>query len=151
MLVLALEFSRGCAAHAWVGTLVPTHASRPAQERFPRPGHARGERSISAGTPRHEQRAHAPHPTRSRGAHKGSTRIRKAARALETRATRRQGRHQGSTRRSLPQNEIARAQSHTQGPNRERRASTRANHRTEVRRFSSKAACSSAGDTRATE
>ena len=35
---------------------------------------------------------------------------------------------------SLPQNEIARAQSQSQGPIRERRASTRANHRNKTLR-----------------
>jgi hypothetical protein len=58
MLVLALEFSRGCAAHAWAGTLVRTHASHPAQERFPRPGHARGERSTDAGAAHEHAHTH---------------------------------------------------------------------------------------------
>ena len=43
MLVLALEFSRGCTAHAWAGTLAPAHASRTVKEQNP----GRGLRGVS--------------------------------------------------------------------------------------------------------
>jgi hypothetical protein len=48
MLVLALEFSRGCTAHAWAGTLEQrTHRALQKSE-YPRPGLARGEWSSPA-------------------------------------------------------------------------------------------------------
>ena len=51
MLVLALEFSRGCTAHAGAGTPSPPPANKRkliAAGQTARPGHARGERSPPA-------------------------------------------------------------------------------------------------------
>ena len=69
MLVLALEFSRGCTAHAGAGTLT-AHASitTEAAGQTARPGHARGERSPPAAR---KTRARSRTDARTRGAPEG--------------------------------------------------------------------------------
>ena len=139
MLVLALEFSRGCAAHAWAGTLrrAPHRAQKRRAE--PRPGLARGERSTRRRCKtNNEASTPAPHPTPDeRGAHNGLD-SRSGKRHLRSHADQQAGKDITRDRPEgpLPQNEIVRVRSYPQGPVSERRAST------QTKRSGNSVACS---------
>jgi len=99
MLVLALEFSRGCTAHAWAG-----HHRWPNEttsEDTARPGHARGEWSPPA------QRA-----GRAPGLEELPEGLDSETWRKTPPADRPEGHHRDRPMGSLPQNEIVRVRQH---------------------------------------